>query len=86
MPAQSFTGRANLVNVSVEATEGAFPEGTTMKVTPVNYTVARDLAESAIEENKEVASAVAVDITFYDVEGNEIEPLLPIAVSLSKEG
>lgn len=80
----SFTGSANRVDVTVLYEEGAFPEGTTMQVKAVwdrpvidaiNETVASD-------ENVEVVRVQAVDITFYDAEGNEIEPSKPIQVTM----
>lgn len=76
----SFTGEANGVLVSVEADEGAFPAGTTMAVTAVEDAQVLDAAAVAVEAP--VLRMQAVDICFFDAEGSEIEPLLPIRVSM----
>jgi len=85
MPAQSFTGETDGVIVSVEAPEGAFPEGTTMVVSQVEMdddtlSNVTDAVESSGE--KKVVTAQAVDISFFDAEGTLIEPKLPIRVSM----
>ena len=81
MPARSFSGSAGGLRVSVEAPEGAFPEGTEMRVTPV-YDVADQITEGLdLGDGEYVKSVKAVDITFY-CEGEPIEPLVPIQVSL----
>ena len=85
MPAQSFTGETDSVIVTVEAPEGAFPEGTTMVVSPVEMdddtlSNVTDAVESSGE--KKVVTAQAVDISFFDAEQNLIEPKLPIKVSM----
>ena len=85
MPAQSFTGETDGVIVSVEAPEGAFPEGTTMVVSPVDMdddtlSNVTDAVESS--GGKKVVTAQAVDISFFDAEQNLIEPKLPIKVSM----
>ncbi|MBR1780632.1 MAG: hypothetical protein IJ751_04420, partial [Oscillospiraceae bacterium] len=67
-----------LVRVHVDAPEGAFPEGTTMVVKPVEETDVRDLVENTV--TGEVVQMQAIDITFYDADGNEIEPLKEINV------
>ncbi|MBR4473953.1 MAG: CHAP domain-containing protein [Oscillospiraceae bacterium] len=80
MPAVSFTERAGAMRVTVEADVGAFPAGTTMKVVPItDEGLADTLAPAIIGEIVEVQ---AVDITFYDADGNEIEPLIPIRVMM----
>lgn len=72
------------LTVHIEAEEGTFPVGTTMKL-------------STVEDMDSVAEAVgtavegqtkgfhAVDIAFYNTEGLEIEPLKPIKVSMTSE-
>ena len=85
MPAQSFTGKANGAKVTVEAPEGAFPAGTTMKVAAAER-AAEKAAESAVAETLggegEIKKVIAVDITFSDKDGNEIQPQVPIKVSI----
>ena len=79
MPAQSFNGSAsNGVSVTAAADEGAFPEGTTMSVATVNSETAIDKAQAVVEGN--VVDALAVDITFQDADGNEIQPTDPALV------
>ena len=81
MPAQTFGGSAGGLRVSVTAPEGAFPEGTVMRVTPV-YDLEDTIADGlGLGEGEFVKSVKAVDITFY-FEDEEIEPLVPIQVSL----
>ncbi|MBE6010084.1 MAG: hypothetical protein E7236_05470 [Lachnospiraceae bacterium] len=84
MPAQSFTGRANGVTVSVSADEGTFPAETTMKVTTVSYADVFDAVQDAVEG--EVATIKAIDITFYDQEGNEIQPAKEVHVTFQATG
>jgi uncharacterized repeat protein (TIGR02543 family) len=66
------------VAVSVEAPAGAFPEGTVMVVTPIESEDVLDAISSTVDKVKRVQ---AVDISFYH-NGQEIEPALPIKVSL----
>ena len=80
-PAQRFEGAAGDVTVTVEADAGAFPAGTTMTVTAVEDQAVIDSATAAVEG--EVKRVHAVDITFYNADGEEIEPRIPIRVSMS---
>ena len=85
MPAQSFTGETESVIVSVEAPEGAFPAGTTMVVSPVEMdddTLSNVTGAVESSGEKKVVTAQAVDISFFDADGNLIEPKLPIKVSM----
>ena len=81
MPAQSFEKLAGGIRVSVEAPEGAFPENTRMSASPVNGNSLKNTVSDAI--NGEVLEVQAVDIKFYDAEGNEIEPATPIRVAIT---
>ena len=102
-PAQKFrqefkelNGDVEIVTfaVDVDASKGALPEGTTMKVEAVEgddlqavenvaqEAIDRDSAESGNETAPRVTGAQAVDITFFDKEENEIEPQQPITVKL----
>lgn len=60
------------VTVNVVADADAFPEGTTMKVVPVDDEEVIEAVKKTVKG--EVKSIKAVDITFYDQDGNEIEP------------
>ncbi|MBR0173140.1 MAG: InlB B-repeat-containing protein [Lachnospiraceae bacterium] len=83
-PAQTFTGSTYQVIVDVDADEGAFPEGTTMQVAAVSRLKAMEAAQEAIDadpdRDEEVVDAIAVDITFYNAEGEEIQPAVESAV------
>ncbi|MBQ7437392.1 MAG: LPXTG cell wall anchor domain-containing protein [Oscillospiraceae bacterium] len=85
MPAAHFEAETAGVLVTVDAPEGAFPEGTTMVVSQVEMdddTLSNitDAVESSGE--KKVVTAQAVDISFFDADQNLIEPKLPIRVSM----
>ncbi|MBR2699992.1 MAG: LPXTG cell wall anchor domain-containing protein [Clostridia bacterium] len=85
MPEQTFEGATDYITVKVEAGEGAFPEGTTMQLTDIeDEGVLTDIGDAAVTDNfVEVKRVHAVDITFRDGQGNEIEPLIPISVVIS---
>lgn len=75
-----FTGKAGGVEVNVEAPKNAFPEGTTMKVVKVDDKKVIEAINDAVEG--EAKTVKAVDITFLDAEGKEIQPKEPIKVTL----
>lgn len=85
MPAQDFEGSVSGVSVRVHADEGRFPEGTTMHLAPVSKAsiLNNDSVQDAVGEDKEVVDAIAVDITFLNKDGKEIEPAGAISVSMS---
>ena len=86
-PAQTFTERAAGVTVSVNAPEGAFPAGTTMRVRRVmNRDTISDIREAVAEDFVEVKRVQLVDIAFYDADGLEIEPLMPVSVAMTVTG
>ena len=75
------------VIVSVEAPEGAFEENTVMIVTPVREEEVIDTVNSTLENdesNNRATKVQAVDISFY-CNDEEVEPLLPIKVSLTSK-
>ena len=86
-PAQTFTETTEYVKVTVLAEEGTFPEGTTMKVSDVDDS---DIVDSIIDSVKEASDETgtrirkvhAVDITFYDADGEETEPLRNVCVAM----
>ncbi|MBR2699210.1 MAG: hypothetical protein IKE76_11525 [Clostridia bacterium] len=83
-PAQSFEEHTETMTVRVAADEGAFPEGTTMSVADVEDESTLDDIASAVEaDNTAVKRVHAVDITFFNAAGEEIEPLIPISVSIT---
>ncbi len=90
VPAQDFekTEQVNGLTVKVKAEKGIFPKDTTMEVEAVSREEAMNIAQAAADEDKEVTNAVAVDITFRDTDGKEIEPIneqaVKVEISLNK--
>jgi len=80
-PARTFTGESGAVRVTVEADAGAFPAGTTMVLTAVPSDEIETAVTGAVDAK--VTGVEAVDISFRDKDGNEIEPLIPIRVTMS---
>lgn len=62
----------NGVTAIIHAGEGTFPAGTTVTVTTVSEEEAAAAAADLL--GKDVIDAAAVDITFHDGSGNEVEP------------
>ncbi|MBQ5412126.1 MAG: hypothetical protein IIU19_01960, partial [Oscillospiraceae bacterium] len=82
-PACSLRARAGDVLVSVEAPEGAFPANVVMEAVIIeNETVLSAIADTV---EGRVRAIQAVDITFYDENGAEIQPAIPITVTMSSE-
>ncbi|MCR4951937.1 MAG: hypothetical protein K6A40_11515, partial [Solobacterium sp.] len=71
----------DFVTVKASAEEGTFPEGTKMILTPVEEEEVRDTVEEAVDSK--VRKIIAVDITFKDKDGKEVEPLKVINVTMS---
>ncbi|MBQ6903149.1 MAG: hypothetical protein IJQ26_01395, partial [Lachnospiraceae bacterium] len=88
-PAQTFRGSTSQVRVEAEADEGVFPENTTMQVEAVSRDDAIEAAQEAIDKDpsrtEEVVDAVAVDITFYNEDGEEIQPRVDGGVHVKLE-
>ena len=82
-PAQTFQGKDNGVTVNVTADEGTFPEGTIMKVTKFTDEDVIAAAKDAVEG--EATTVKAVDIAFFNAEGEEIEPLKEVHVKLTSD-
>ncbi len=83
MPAQRFAGSAVGVRVEVEADEGTFPAKTTMVLTPVSTSELPEDVNDAVEGA--VVQVHALDISFYGPDGEELEPLKPIRVTMRPE-
>lgn len=81
MPAVSGSSSQNGMNVSVNADEGAFPEGTTVSISIIDDNTAVEMAENVLGDN--VTSAKAVDITFFGPNGIELQPAIPNAVHVN---
>ena len=83
-PAQTFEDHAGNIRVTVTAEVGAFPAGTEMRLTPVwDQETLDGIADSVSEDFVEVKQVLAVDIAFFNAEGEEIEPLLPVSVVMT---
>lgn|GEM_PF-1491537 len=63
----------NGVTAAVYAEEGAFPEGTTVKVRSADRQDVIDASQDLYNDEK-VVDAAAVDITFYSSDGAKLEP------------
>ncbi|MDO4623346.1 MAG: LPXTG cell wall anchor domain-containing protein [Eubacteriales bacterium] len=81
MPAMKLTSELDGVKILVEVDEGSLPEGTTLKVTPVEEGKVLDKIEAAVDEK--IGSVRAFDICFLSPEGEELEPLKPVRVSMT---
>ena len=79
-PAVSFTKSAGGVTVNISAPEGALPEGATVKVTAVSAGSVENAVEQLMGESEVVK---AVDITFHDKDGKEIEPKKNVSVTFT---
>ncbi len=79
-PAQSFRAELGELLITVEADEGAFPEGTAMRACAVPEEQVLEAVSGAVDG--QVLWVEAVDISFYNEIGEEIQPLLPIRVSI----
>ena len=85
-PAQTFEAHVDGMAVYVRADEGAFPEGTAMSVAPIqDEATLGDIASSVEGDGTAVRRVHAVDITFRNAQGDEIEPLIPISVRMDVE-
>ncbi len=82
LPAGTFTGSTSQMTVSVSYGEETFKVGTEMKVAYVSRSEAIAAAEQTASEDQEVIDAMAVDITFTDSDGNEVQPEGAVSVSL----
>ncbi len=80
-PAVVFNDSVAGMNVSVDAPEGTFPKGTSMRLSAISDSQAVSAANDAIDG--EVKEAKGVDISFANAEGNEIEPNGAVNVSIS---
>ena len=96
MPEQAFEHRfvdgdnKEVLTVLVDAPEGALPEGTTMEAKWVDTSKKKNAEVKAIVEetvakktDAEVAQVQAVDITFRDADGDEIEPARKVTVTFA---
>ncbi len=78
---------ASGVEVHAAAPAGAFPEGVTMSAADVTdkevIAQAEEAAGKDLGDKEEVKGTLAVDITFTDSEGNEVEPAEGMSVDVN---
>ena len=84
MPAQQLkaTDSATGVSVTVDAPEGALPQGTTLSVKSVSLPAVQTIVDN--DANASGTVVAAEDITFY-YEGSEIEPEKNVSVTLASD-
>ena len=87
-PAQRLTAVADDgAIVVVDAPEGALAAGSSAKAKTVASKSVEDAIEEAVaEDGKELQEMAAYDITIHDAEGNEMEPLKTVGVSIKGVG
>ena len=81
-PEQTFEDATEKVRVSVKAPAGALPAGTTMHVADVDDEETIETIKAAVDEPARISEVSAVDITFKNAAGEEIEPLRPLEVTM----
>ena len=82
-PANELSDYIGNTTVTVVVPEGALPEGTTMELAEVSLDAVQNAVDSAADIEGTVVAAV--DITFYDANGDVVEPLIPITVTMTSE-
>ena len=85
-PAQDLLPAETNVTVHVEAEEGTFPAGTSMVLATVQEEALDKVAEAVSNSVEGTShSFQAVDISFRDASGNEIEPAKPVRVTMTSD-
>ena len=83
MPAAFFTGEAAGITVNVIAEAGAFDQKVEMELAPVyDSVVLEQIAEGV---GAAAQNVTAIDITFVNADGEEVEPLATIKVTLTSD-
>ena len=78
---QTFHESTANVDVTVTAEEGTFPEGTTMSVRDVeDKDILNSVCNASSGDENSIVKVQAADITFYDKDGNPVEPVKPVKV------
>ena len=85
-PARDLLPAEANVTVHVEAEEGTFPAGTSMVLATVQEEALDKVAEAVSNSVEGTShSFQAVDISFRDANGNEIEPAKPVRVTMTSD-
>ena len=76
MPEFNTVAKAGKLTVKIHAAEGILPAGTVAEVKELDADAKKEFAEKAAADagSEELFVAAAVDITFKDKDGNEIQP------------
>ena len=83
-PAAELSGSAGSVSVSIRAPKGALPKDAKVKVESVNKADVIVAADDVVDGK--IKDAKAANITFYDKDGNKIEPKQAVNVSFNANG
>ncbi|MDO4860152.1 MAG: InlB B-repeat-containing protein, partial [Bacillota bacterium] len=81
-PAADFEKTLSGMTVRINAPEGALPEGVSVSVEAVAKSEVKDSVNKLIDDAKVVK---AVDITFYNEKGKEIEPKKDVSVTFESK-
>lgn len=82
MPPFSFNDSIDGMNISISADEGIFPENTSVNISVLDDNSATTIAEQTLG-SENVKQAKAVDITFYNSDGIEIQPNGNVNINIS---
>ena len=81
--ASTEDGKTQTIQVHVETSDAAFPEGTTMKAETVTDQNVLDTISDGVDGD--VASVSAVSLTFKDASGDEVKPEDTLNVTMSSD-
>ncbi len=86
-PAQKLTAKASDgAMVTVNAPEGALPEGSRVTIRRVSSSSAKSAIERTLGEDTELVDVVVYDIVIYDADGKEVQPDSSVRVSITGAG
>ena len=89
--AYSHTETVDGYTVDLKAAEGVFPEGTNVKIARVSEIREKqieNIVSHKIDDDKSISKVVVFDITFFDKDGNKIEPedgKVDVSIKLDQE-
>ncbi len=82
MPEMTLKSEIGDVTILAEVREGSLPDGTTLEVTRVEDEDTLERIETAVDEETKIDHVAAFDIRFITPDGEEVEPLSPVRVSM----
>ncbi|MCD8074683.1 MAG: Cna B-type domain-containing protein [Lachnospiraceae bacterium] len=88
MTVVEFSGNVGDIDVLVTAPAGAFAEGVTMEVEEADLEAFVSAVQTDLEENYpgttyHILDVAAIEISFYDANGNEVQPEADVEVTIS---